>query len=153
MNEEIDKGNNRYGLRNRERINRAGEEEENSDVGRDSQRRRVDEVYYDKNSDENSDNDDLEEPVELNFEDEAGAAAANNQGRGEGNHAKAPQGPAAAANNQGGGEGGCAGAPQGHADAANNQGHGIGNQARAPQGPAGAANNQGRGGGNHTGAP
>jgi hypothetical protein len=61
-------------------------------------------VYYDKNSDENSDNDDLEEPVELNFEDEAGAAAANNQGRGEGNRARAPQGPAAAANNQGGGE-------------------------------------------------
>ena len=89
-------------------------------------------MYYDKNSDENSDNDDLEEPVELNFKDEAGAAAANNQGCGEGNHAKAPQGPAAAATNQGGGEGGCAG---------------------APQGPAGAANNQGRGGGNHTGAP
>jgi hypothetical protein len=36
MNEEIDKGNNRYGLRNRERINRAGEEKENSDEGRDS---------------------------------------------------------------------------------------------------------------------
>jgi hypothetical protein len=92
-------------------MNRAGEEEENSDKGRDSQRRRVDEVYYDKNSDENLDNDDLEEPVKLNFEDEAGAAAANNQGRGEGNCARAPQGPAAAANNQGGGEGGRAGAP------------------------------------------
>jgi hypothetical protein len=120
MNKENDEGNNRYGLKNRERMNRAGEEEENSDEGRDSQRRRIDEVYYDKNSDENSDNDDLEEPVELNFKDKAGAAADNNQWRGEGNHARAPQGPATAANNQGGGEGGHAGAPQGHANAANN---------------------------------
>jgi hypothetical protein len=136
-------------------MNRVGEEEGNRYEGRDSQRRRVDEANYDKNSVGTLDDDNLEEPVELNFENKARAAAANNQGRGEENRARAPQGPAAAAaDNQEGGEGSRAGAPQGHASsAANNQGHGIGNCAGAPQGPAGAANNQGRGGGNHAGAP
>jgi hypothetical protein len=75
---------------------------------------------------------DLEVPVELNFEDNEGAAAANNQGHGEGGCARAPQGCAAAANNQGHGDGGRAGAPQGHAAAANNQGRGGRGQARAP---------------------
>jgi hypothetical protein len=93
-------------------------------------------------------------PRDLNLDNDAGAAAANNdQGRGGGNRAGTPQGPAAAANNQGRGGGGCAGAPQGPAGAANNQGHGGGNHAGAPQGPAGTANNQKPGGGNCAEAP
>jgi hypothetical protein len=170
MDKENGKGNNQYGLRNRECMNRVAEEEENKEEeeqeeedkeednegegGRDCQRRHVDEVYYNKNSEENHlDNDDLEEPAEFNFENNAGAAADNNQGRGEGNVAWAPQSPAAAASNQGRGEGGRAGAPQGPAAVASNQGHGEGGRAGAPQGPAGATNNQGHRGGGCAGAP
>ncbi len=54
-------------------------------------------------------------PRDLNLDDNARAAAANNQGREGGNCTGAPQGPAAAANNQGHGGGGRAGAPQGPA--------------------------------------
>ena len=86
------------------------EEDNEGEGGRDCQRRHVDEVY-DKDSEENLDNDNLEVPVELNFEDNEGAAAANNQGHGDGGRAGALQGHAAAANNQGRGEGGHAGAP------------------------------------------
>ena len=127
MNEENGEGNNRYGLRNRERNDRAGEEEEEEEEddegeeGRDRQRRRVDEEANNKDSaEEGSDDDGLEVPRDLNFDDNDGAgAAANNQGRGGGNRNGAPRGPAAAAGN--------------------NQGRGGGNRAGAPQGPDGRA--------------
>ena len=164
MNEENGEGNNRYGLRNRERNDRAGEEEEEEEEdvegeeGRDRQRRRVDEEANNEDSaEEGSDDDGLEVPRDLNFDDNDGAgAAANNQGRGGGNRNGAPQGPAAAAaNNQGRGGGNRNGAPRGPAAAAaDNQGRGRGNRAGAPRGPAAAVgNNQGRGGGNRAGAP
>ena len=147
MNEENGEGNNRYGLRNRERNDRAGEEEEEEDdegeEGRDRQRRRVDEEANNEDSaEEGSDDDGLEVPRDLNFDDNDGAgAAANNQGRGGGNRNGAPRGPAAAAaDNQGRGRGNRAGAPQGPAAAVgNNQGRGGGNRAGAPQGPDGRA--------------
>ena len=164
MNEENGEGNNRYGLRNRERNDRAGEEEEEEEEddegeeGRDRQRRRVDEEANNEDSaEEGSDDDGLEVPRDLNFDDNDGAgAAANNQGRGGGNRNGAPRGPAAAAaNNQGRGGGNRNGAPRGPAAAAaDNQGRGRGNRAGAPRGPAAAVgNNQGRGGGNRAGAP
>jgi hypothetical protein len=157
MNEEGGEGNNRYGLRNRERIDRAGEEveeegeeeDDEGEEGRDRQRRRVNEEDPEE---EDSDDDGLEVPRDLNLDDDAVAdAAANNQGRGGQNRNGAPpRGPAAAAaaaaaaNNQGRGGGNRAGAPQGPAAAAaaaanNNQGHGGGNRAGAPQGPGGRA--------------
>ena len=149
MNEENGEGNNRYGLRNRERNDRAGEEEEEEEEddegeeGRDRQRRRVDEEANNEDSaEEGSDDDGLEVPRDLNFDDNDGAgAAANNQGRGGGNRNGAPRGPAAAAaDNQGRGRGNRAGAPRGPAAAVgNNQGCGGGNRAGAPQGPDGRA--------------
>ena len=149
MNEENGEGNNRYGLRNRERNDRAGEEEEEEEEddegeeGRDRQRRRVDEEANNEDSaEEGSDDDGLEVPRDLNFDDNDGAgAAANNQGRGGGNRNGAPRGPAAnAADNQGRGRGNRAGAPRGPAAAVgNNQGRGGGNRAGAPQGPDGRA--------------
>jgi hypothetical protein len=166
MNKEDGKVNNQYRLRNRKRTKRMGEDKENDEEevpegeeddegeeGRDWQRQHVDEDYNKDSAEDNLDNDELEVPRELNFNDDAGAPAANNQGHGGGGHAGAPQGPAAVAHNQGRGGEGCTGAPQGPAGVANNQGRGGGNHAGAPQGPAGAANNQGRGGGNRAGAP
>ena len=103
MNEEGGEGNNRYGLRNRERIDRAGEEveeegeeeDDEGEEGRDRQRRRVNEEDPEE---EDSDDDGLEVPRDLNLDDDAVAdAAANNQGRGGQNRAGAPpRGPAAA---------------------------------------------------------
>jgi hypothetical protein len=83
-------------LRSHERNNCAGEEEENEEEdddegeeGREWQRQCVDEVYN-EDFEEYLHNDDLEVPRELNFDDDAGAAAANNQGRGRGGCAGAP---------------------------------------------------------------
>ncbi len=124
------------------------EDDDEGEEGRDWQRQRVDEVYN-EDSEENLEIDNLEVPRELNFEDNAGAPAANNQGCGGGGCAGAPQGRDGAANNQGHGGGGQAGEYQGPAAAA--QGCGGGGRAGAPQGPAAA--DQGRGGGGCAGAP
>ncbi len=76
MNEENREVSNQYGLRNSELNNHAGEEEENKEEevqeeednnageeGRERQRQRVDEVYN-KDSEENLYNDNLEVPQE-----------------------------------------------------------------------------------------
>ena len=136
-------------MRNCKRSDRAGEEEEEEEEddkgeeGRDRQRRHVDEEANNKDSaEEGLDEDGLEVPRDLNFDDNDGAgAAANNQGRGGGNRNGAPRGPAAAAaDNQGRGRGNRAGAPRGPTAAVgNNQGRGGGNRAGAPQGPDGRA--------------
>ncbi len=95
MNDEGDEGNNRYALRNRERNDRAGEEEaeeeedDEGEEGRDWQRRRVNEAYNEDSAEEDSDDDGLEVPRDLNLDDDAGAGA-NNQVRGGGNRAGAP---------------------------------------------------------------
>ena len=130
------KNNNQYGLRNRDRnIHVAevdgdmeeGDIEEEDNEGeegqRPQQRRRVDEEYY-ENPEENSGNDNLEEPEELNFEDGGAAEPRRNQG-GEGivRDGKARQDHAADANNQGRGGWGRGGARQeGPAAGTNNQG-------------------------------